>query len=440
MQNCYIMNNNKDRVEVQRFIKNLSGKTKFIISKNSRAIGISRQTYQNKLDNLRDRKIITNFTININPNLRPNNLKYVMLEIKTNPKEPELVEELLNIPQIKMLDGIFGEFSLFALFIFKSPEEYYQILNTIDKIMARSYFKKYQIIETIKVFKTNGISLRSLNMTFEEELVEQLNFILKKKKDYDTNSDYIIENAEVELAEKIDLNLIGRNHMDIKYNPKKFPGIVMKLEKINTTILISSNGKIIVSGLRETTDAEHVINKIIKAIRKIGIKIDKKNIDLNLKIDNIDYKILKILRDGQGLKPISTYEIKKIFKEQHNDEISQSTIHNRIKKLERQGVILNYTVDFSPKEIGFKGKYILRIKPKDPSKYNELAFKLENNKNITDLFRIGEQYGLLAIVRVKKIEEYGNFIRQLYLTEEIEDTFTHFVLDELKLYTNFLIF
>jgi len=312
-----------DQVESQRYIKNLSGKTKFIVSRNSRAIGLSRQTYQNKLDGMRDQKIITNFTININPNIRPNNLKYVMLEIKTNPKEPELVKELLEIPQLRMLDGIIGDFSLFALFIFKSPEEYYQILNTIDKIMAKSYFKKYQIIETIKVFKTNGISMKKSEMSFD--------------------------------------------------------------------------------------------------------------------IDDVDYTILNILRDGQGIKPISTYDIREIFKERLKMEISQSTIHNRIKKLERQGVILNYIVNFNPKKIGFKGKYLLRIKPKDPSKYNELAFRLNMNRNITDLFRIGEQYGLFTIVRVKEIEDYANFIRDLYISEEIEDTYTNFVLDELISYTNFII-
>jgi len=313
-----------NRAEAQQFIKNISGKTKFKISRKDHAIGISRQTYQNKLDGLRDQKIITNFTININPDIHPINLKYVMLEIKTNPKEPELVEKLLKIPQLRMLDGIFGDFSLFGLFIFKSPEEYYQILNSIDTLMAKSYFKKYQIIETIKVFKTNGISL------------------------------------------------------------------------------------------------------------KLGDHIRK--------IDDIDYKILNILRDGQGFRPISTYETKRIFTEQLNMDISQSTIYNRIKKLEQQDVILNYTVNFNPKKVGFKGKYILRVKPKDPSKYNDLALRLAINKNITDLFRIGEQYGLFAIVRVKKAEHYGNFIRDLYSSEEIEDTYTNFVLDELITYTNFVIF
>ncbi|MFX0146832.1 MAG: hypothetical protein ACFE8E_03675, partial [Candidatus Hodarchaeota archaeon] len=154
------MNIIKEEKEVQNFVKNLNGKTKFIVTQNSHALGLSRQTFQNKLDGLREQKIITNFTININPNIQPHNLKYVMLEIKTNPKEPELVKELLKIPQLRMLDGIIGDFSLFSLFIFKSPEEYFQILNTIDNIMAKSYFKKYQIIETIKVYKTNGISLR----------------------------------------------------------------------------------------------------------------------------------------------------------------------------------------------------------------------------------------------------------------------------------------
>ncbi|NVM38025.1 MAG: hypothetical protein HWN81_20695 [Candidatus Lokiarchaeota archaeon] len=428
------MSNIKDRVEVQRFIKNSSGKTKFIVSKNSRAIGLSRQTYQNKLDSLRDQKIITNFTININPNIQPNNLKFVMLEIKTNPKEPILVKELLEIPQLRMLDGIIGDFSLFALFIFKSPDEYYQTLNTIDKIMAKSYFKKYQIIETIKVFKTNGISLRKSKMSFEEELLDQLVNKLSEKMD-DEN-----ENIEIEIPEKINLNQIAQNNLDIEYNPERFPGLILKIENSPVTILIFSNGKIVINGLKNVSKKNLIKNNIVGSIRKTGIKLDKKNFDPNFEIDNIDYKILSILRDSQGLKPISTYEIRKIFKEQFKTEISQSTIHNRIKKLETQGAILNYAVNFCPKKIGFKGKYLLRIKPKDPSKYNELALRLDMNKNITDLFRIGEQYGLFAIVRVKKIEEYAPFIRDLYSSEEIEDTYTNFVLDELKPYVNFSVF
>ena len=38
--------------EIKQFIRNLSGKAKFMISKNSRTIGLSRQSYQNKLDTI----------------------------------------------------------------------------------------------------------------------------------------------------------------------------------------------------------------------------------------------------------------------------------------------------------------------------------------------------------------------------------------------------
>jgi len=416
-----------DQLEAQQFIKNLSGKSKFSISKNSRMIGLSRQTYQNKLNRLRDQKIITNFTININPDIRPNNLKYVMIEIKTNPKEPELVKELLEIPQLRLLDGIIGEFSLFALLIFKSPEEYYQILNTIDNIMAKSYFKKYQIIDTIKIFKTNGISLRKLKMTLKEELIEKLN-------------NFESERIELEFQEKIDLNLIAKKYADIEYDPKKFPSLIIRIEDFNVIILIFSNGKIVITGLTNKTNNEQLINKVIERLMKIGIKLDKKKSDQNYEIDYTDSLILNILQNLQGFKPISTYDISKIFKKQMKMDISQSTIHNRIKNLEQKGIILNYTVNFNPKKVGFEGKYLLRIKPKDPSKYDHLALNLEQNKHITDLFRIGEQYGLFAIIRVNNVEDYANFIREMYETEEIEDTFTNFVLDELITYTNFMLY
>jgi DNA-binding Lrp family transcriptional regulator len=328
-----IKSNEIKKSEIVRIIQIFNSKTKLNIKEISDNLGYSRQTFYNKFERLKKEKIIGQFTININPNIRPNNLKYVLLEVKTNPQEPELVKNLKLIPQLRILDGILGDYSLFALFVFNSSRDYYNALNKIDEVMSKSYFKKYQIIDTIKVFKTNGIAL------------------------------------------------------------------------------------------------------------------DNKIVNNQYELDKIDYIILKILQKKQDLNPISTYEIKKeikesfqkVLKELNKEDISQSTIHNRIKKLESSGVILNYTVNFNPKKIGFKGKYLVRIKPKDPSKYNEIALHLEKNSFITDLFRIGEQHGLFAIVRVKKVEEYAKFIKDLYQSNEIEDTFTSFVLDELKVYTNFVI-
>ena len=328
------MTKTKDEFKNRILIKSFNNKSKYVITKLTQVLGYTRQTIKKRFDLLKIEKIISNFTININPNILPINLKYVLLEIKTNPNEPKLLENLLKISQLKILDGILGEYSLFALLIFHSSDEYYQVLSIIDKIMAQSYFKKYHIIETIKVFKTNGIEL---------------------------------------------------------YNNE---------------------------------------------------------IEPNFEIDSLDYVILNILQENQVLKPLSTYEIKDIINDKYKDflyemnrqEISQSTIHNRIKKLENKNVILNYALNFCPKKIGYRGKYLVRIKPKDPSKYDEIALNLVKSQYITDLFRIGEQHGLFAIVRVKKVENYAEFIKSLYQSDEIEDTLTSFVLDELKTYTNFVIY
>ncbi len=320
------MNHLNAKLNVQEIIKKLTQSSKPNFTKISKELNISRKTFFNYFDRLKEEEIINNFTINVNPNVLNPNLKYVIMEIKTNPKEPKLIERFLSIPQLIMLDGILGEFSLFALFIFRDSFEFNEILKELDKIMAESYFKKYQIIETIKVFKTNGIDISSLN----------------------------------------------------------------KMEK----------------------EA----------------------------IDEIDEEILKILRREQKGTLISTYEISKLLAKKKNLRISQSTIYNRIKLLEKKGIILNHAINFNPKKLGFKGKYIVRIKPKDPSEYDKLALNLVKKREITDLFRIGEQYGLFAIVRVKEIEDYGKFIKNLYESEEIENTFTNFVLDERISWTNFVLY
>ncbi|MBD3341067.1 MAG: hypothetical protein GF353_18315, partial [Candidatus Lokiarchaeota archaeon] len=174
----------------------------------------------------------------------------------------------------------------------------------------------------------------------------------------------------------------------------------------------------------------------IKIFKINGIELKKHLINGDKKIDELDYQILEILKKYQGSKPLSTYEIKNILKNQY----SQSTIYNRIKKLETEDIILNYGLNFNPRKLAYQGKFITRIKPKNPSKYNQIAETLEKIPFITDLFRIGEQYGLLAIVRVDNIGDYGKFIQDLYRSDDIEDTFTNFVLDERIKYTNFILF
>ena len=114
----------------------------------------------------------------------------------------------------------------------------------------------------------------------EEELEED------KDKDYDfeSNLDYKIENVVatvvVEITEKIDLKQIARKHAEVEYNPERFPGLVMRIEKPRATILIFSTGKMVVTGLRKAAEAPRVVEKVVKNIRKAGIKVTNPKITI----------------------------------------------------------------------------------------------------------------------------------------------------------------
>ncbi len=96
--------------------------------------------------------------------------------------------------------------------------------------------------------------------------------------------DYKIENVVatvvVEITEKIDLNQIARKHADVEYNPERFPGLVMRIEKPKATILIFSTGKMVVTGLRKASEADRVVEKVVKNIRKAGIKVSNPEITI----------------------------------------------------------------------------------------------------------------------------------------------------------------
>jgi DNA-binding Lrp family transcriptional regulator len=76
-------------------------------------------------------------------------------------------------------------------------------------------------------------------------------------------------------------------------------------------------------------------------------------------------------------------------------------------------------------------KWYLQLKPKNLTEYTEIAEEiLAPRKEIINLYRTGQEFGLFAVVRTKSKEEYREFIQILYSTEKFQDSHTIFVLDE----------
>jgi transcription initiation factor TFIID TATA-box-binding protein len=99
----------------------------------------------------------------------------------------------------------------------------------------------------------------------------------QEEKNNEEDLDYKIENVvatvTVEIQEKIDLTKIAAKYPQSEYNPERFPGLVMRVEKPRGTALIFSTGKMVVTGLRKASQADTVVEKIVKNITKVGIPI-----------------------------------------------------------------------------------------------------------------------------------------------------------------------
>jgi transcription initiation factor TFIID TATA-box-binding protein len=95
-----------------------------------------------------------------------------------------------------------------------------------------------------------------------------------------------IENivASVTLNQKIDLNAIVKGNPTVEYRPKQFPGLVFRLKKPKTAILIFSTGKMVCTGAKSEKEARGAVMKVIKELKKSGIVIISKP---ELKIQNI---------------------------------------------------------------------------------------------------------------------------------------------------------
>ncbi len=128
--------------------------------------------------------------------------------------------------------------------------------------------KKEKIVE-----KEEEIKDKEKEIKDEEDEIEDRN-------DLDYKIENVVATVVVEITEKIDLNIIARKHADVEYNPERFPGLVMRILKPKATILIFSTGKMVVTGMRKASEADRVVEKVLKNIRKAGIKVSNPEITI----------------------------------------------------------------------------------------------------------------------------------------------------------------
>lgn len=139
-------------------------------------------------------------------------------------------------------------------------------------------------------------------------------------------------------------------------------------------------------------------------------------------LDDIDKKILQILQDD-ARTPFS--KIAKML------NLSESTIHIRIKRLKENGVIRGFYVDVDLEKIGYNVVAFVLIKA-DPKKYEEILRKISEFKEIYEIFDITGEYYALLKVRVRTREELASILDKIGNMEGVTSTYTMFVLRTIK--------
>lgn len=121
-------------------------------------------------------------------------------------------------------------------------------------------------------------------------------------------------------------------------------------------------------------------------------------------MDDIDKLILKALQENGTISYRKMKEDKKLT-------LSPSSIHNRIKKLERNGIIKKITAIVNPKKVGYEIMAWLGLTV-DPNKLSETAQKISIFKNVQLVATTSGDHDLVAMVISKDFKSLWKFINK----------------------------
>jgi len=87
--------------------------------------------------------------------------------------------------------------------------------------------------------------------------------------------------ATTSLGKQVSLIKLARSEANTEYNPEQFPGLVLRIKKPKSAVLVFSSGNLVCTGTKSIAQVKEVINNVIKILRKIGVKVtDKPKIEV----------------------------------------------------------------------------------------------------------------------------------------------------------------
>jgi transcription initiation factor TFIID TATA-box-binding protein len=82
--------------------------------------------------------------------------------------------------------------------------------------------------------------------------------------------------ATTSLKKPVSLTKLARTQSNTEYNPERFPGVILRVKKPKSAVLVFSSGNLVCTGTKSVAQVRQVIDSVIKQLRRIGVKVTEK--------------------------------------------------------------------------------------------------------------------------------------------------------------------
>ncbi|MDP1729367.1 MAG: TATA-box-binding protein [archaeon] len=79
--------------------------------------------------------------------------------------------------------------------------------------------------------------------------------------------------ATTSLGKDVPLTKLAKTLSNTEYNPEQFPGLVLRVKKPKSAVLVFSSGNLVCTGTKSIAQVKEVIQEVIKQLRKIGVRV-----------------------------------------------------------------------------------------------------------------------------------------------------------------------
>lgn len=111
--------------------------------------------------------------------------------------------------------------------------------------------------------------------------------------------------------------------------------------------------------------------------------------------------------------------------------ISEGTVHNRVRRMQRDGVIQGFSARLEPTNFGMDLTVVIGLRVKG-GHLVEVEREISALREARCVYDVTGEYDAIVVARFKNREDLNDFIKHIIANEFVERTVTHVVLNTVK--------